>query len=65
MMGVAYTWHAKTVKYESPPSRFDPDKADFTSYPPRFRLYDIELELQLRGQKRVYLYQEVAWEPVR
>ena len=65
MMGVGYTWRATTARYEPPPARFDADRLDFVSYPPRFRLYDVELKLWLRGQKRVYIYQEVAWEPMR
>jgi len=65
MMGVQFNWQADTVRYEPPPSRFDPDELDFKTYPPRFRLYDVRLELQLRGQNRVYLYQEIAWERMR
>ena len=65
MMGVQFNWQAETVRYEPPPSRFDPDELDFKTYPPRFRLYDVRLELQLRGQNRVYLYQEIAWERMR
>ena len=65
MMGVGYTWRATTARYEPPPARFDADRLDFVSYPPRFRLYDVELKRWLRGQKRVYIYQEVAWEPMR
>jgi len=65
MLGVSYSWQADTVRYQPPAPRFDPDKADFTTYPPRFRLYDVRLELRLRGLKRVYLYQEVAWESMR
>ena len=65
MMGIDYRWRATTARYEPPPARFDADRLDFVTYPPRFRLYDVELELRLRGQKRVFIYQEVAWEPMR
>jgi prepilin-type N-terminal cleavage/methylation domain-containing protein len=65
LLGVAYEWEATTVRYGSPPTRFDPDLTDFTSYPPRFRLYDVRLELRRGTQQREFLYQEIAWEPMR
>jgi len=65
LLGVDYEWEAITVRYGSPPYRFDPDLTDFRSYPPRFRLYDVRLELGRGAQQRVFLYQEIAWEPMR
>lgn len=65
LLGVDYQWQATTVRYGSPTRRFDPDLTDFRSYPPRFRLYDVRLTLARGGQERVFLYQELAWEPVR
>jgi hypothetical protein len=38
---------------------------DFVNYPKRFRLYDITLKLRRAKQERVFLYQEIAWEPMR
>lgn len=65
LLGVDYEWEATTVRYGSPPYRFDPDVTDFVSYPKRFRLYDIRLKLRLAKQQREFLYQEIAWEPMR
>ncbi len=65
ILGVSYEWQATTARYGSPPRRFDPDATEFVDYPPRFRLYDIRLALRRAGQERVFLYQEVAWEPMR
>jgi type II secretory pathway pseudopilin PulG len=65
LLGVKYDWEASTVRYGSPPRRFDPDATDFRDYPPRFRLYDIRLTLHRAGQQRVFLYQEIAWERMR
>jgi prepilin-type N-terminal cleavage/methylation domain-containing protein len=65
LLGVSYEWDAATVRYGSPARRFDPDFADFRDYPQRFRLYDVRLKLARAGQERVFLYQELAWEPVR
>lgn len=65
LLGVSYEWQATTARYGAPARRFDPDFADFRDYPPRFRLYDVRLTLAKAGQERVFLYQELAWEPVR
>jgi len=65
LLGVNYRWQATTARYGAPARRFDPDVADFRTYPPRFRLYDVRLKLERGGQERVFLYQELAWEPVR
>ena len=64
LLGVHYDFEAKTVRYAPPPARFDPDEAGFTTYPPRFRLYDVSLTLERGGAQRRYLYQELAWEPL-
>jgi prepilin-type N-terminal cleavage/methylation domain-containing protein len=65
MLGVHYGFDAKTVRYEPPPARFDPDRTEFTKYAPRFRLYDVSLTLERGGAQRSYLYEELAWEPLR
>ena len=65
LLGVSYSWQATTVRYAPPARRFDSDTGDFRDYPPRFRLYDVRLELARAGQERVFLYQELAWEPLR
>ena len=65
LLGVDYRWSATAVRYGSPAPRFDPDDGGFRDYPPRFRLYDVRLELHCLGQNRLYEYQEVAWEPMR
>ena len=65
LLGVSYEWEATTIRYGSPPRRFDPDATDFITYQPRFRLYDVRLKLRRAGQERAFLYQEVAWEAMR
>jgi len=62
LLGVQYHWEAVTARYGAPAPRFDPDEAEFIEYGQRYRLYDVTLELSLRGQQRTYLYQELAWE---
>jgi prepilin-type N-terminal cleavage/methylation domain-containing protein len=64
LFGVDYRFHATTARYGAPAPRFDPDVTDFVEYPPRFRLYDIELELERDGETETFLYQELAWQPL-
>jgi prepilin-type N-terminal cleavage/methylation domain-containing protein len=65
LLGVRYRYVATTVRYEPPAARFDPDLGSFTSYAPRFRLYDVRLILTRASARREYRYQELAWEPMR
>ncbi len=64
MFGVEYRFHALLVRSGAPPPRFDPDVVDFIEYAPRFGLYDVELELERQGEKRRFVYQELAWQPL-
>jgi hypothetical protein len=65
LLGVDYRWEAATVRYGSPPRRFDPDATDFVDYPQRYRLYDVRLTLRRGSQQRSFIYQELAWESMR
>lgn len=64
MLGVDYRFEAKTVRFEPPTQRFDPDTTVFQQYAPRFRLYDVKIDLAMRGYRRSFLYQELAWVPL-
>ncbi len=64
LFGVEYRYSASTVRFGSPPPRFDADAADFVEYPARFRLYDVELTLAREGETETFLYQELAWQPL-
>jgi len=64
LFGVDYRFHAVLVRFAAPPSRFDVDAADFTTYAPRFGLYDVDLELEREGEKSRFIYQELAWQPL-
>lgn len=65
MLGVHYDFQANTVRFEPPPTRFDPDTTMVTSYAPRFRLYDVKLKLAIAGESREFIYQELAWLPLQ
>jgi prepilin-type N-terminal cleavage/methylation domain-containing protein len=64
MLGVRYRFDATTARFEPPPPRFDPDTSEERQFRPRFRLYDVRLELRYGGAERTYLYQELAWLPL-
>lgn len=61
MLGVNYAYQAQSVLFLAPARRFDPDAADFRTYEPRYRLYDIELTVTYRGRSREFQYQDIAW----
>lgn len=65
LLGVHYRFQAATARYGPPAARFDPDAGAFTRYSPRFRLYDVRLTLSKGERQREFLYQELAWEPMR
>ena len=64
LFGVAYRYRASIVRLGAPPTRFDPDAADFLEYAPRFALYDVELQLERDGETESFIYQELAWRPL-
>lgn len=65
LFGVDYRFRAELVSFAPPPSRFDPDVANFIEYPPRFGLYDVELTLEREGEISSFIYQELAWRPLQ
>lgn len=64
LLGVNYRYEAKQARFAPPPAGFDPDTTEFQNYAPRFRLYDVTLEINTRGLKRTFIYQELAWLPL-
>jgi prepilin-type N-terminal cleavage/methylation domain-containing protein len=64
LLGVPYRFAARTLRYGAPPTRFDPTQEDFRVYEPRFRLYDVQLEMGRGTGRRTFAYQELAWERV-
>ncbi len=64
LLGVPWRFTAQTARYAAPPARFDPAQEDFRVYEPRFRLYDVQLEMGSGTGRRTFTYQELAWERV-
>ena len=65
LLGVRYRFEASTARFAPPMRQFDVDEGEVKDYPARFRLYDVRLTLRYGGEERVYLYQELAWLPIR
>jgi type II secretory pathway pseudopilin PulG len=61
MMGVNYSFVAKSISHLPPARRFDPDVGELVNYQPRYRLYDVALRLTFAGQARDFAYREIAW----
>jgi type II secretory pathway component PulJ len=61
LLGVRYRFVADSLQHRPPLPRFDQDSGEFVSYPPRFRLYAVSLELRSNRISRSWRYNEVAW----
>lgn len=65
MLGVAYSLRGEVIRDVAPLQRMEPDTGVFQNYEPRFRLYEITIELKFGGLKKRFSYQELAWSPLR
>lgn len=63
VLGVRFTFEARSAKFGAPVRRIDPDSGQRMVYQPRFRLYDVQLGLSRGTMRRVFTYQELAWAP--
>lgn len=63
VLGVAYEFEARSIKFGAPPRRVEPETGEYRTYPPRFRLYNVELSLNAGTQNRRFEYQELSWLP--
>lgn len=64
VLGVGFDFEATSVRFASAPSRIEPDTGEFRVSPPRFRLYDVRLNIRRGSLKKSFSYQELAWLPV-
>lgn len=60
--GVAYRWTAITEQYQAPIGFFDPESMSESRFQPRFRLYKVELIVQVGLRERTVTYKELAWD---
>jgi hypothetical protein len=63
VLGVAYEFEARSVNFGSPARRVEPESGEYRTYQPRFRLYNVQLVVSTRTQKRTFSYQELSWLP--
>ena len=63
LLGVTYSFEAKSTRFEPPPPVVDPNIQGRLTFAPRYRLYDVRLSLLRRGIHRQFTYQELAWLP--
>jgi hypothetical protein len=59
--GVAYRWEAELINFNAPPERFDPDEGTFIVDQPRFRLWQVNLQVEKNGLSQAYQYNELSW----
>ena len=61
VLGVSFAFEAQSRRFVAPASRFDPDSGARQTYSPRYRLYDVKLDLKSGRIHRSFRYQELAW----
>lgn len=61
MLGVSFSFEAVTTRFAPPAAQFDVDLGEFADYAPRFRVYDVRLEVRANSLSRSFVYQELAW----
>lgn len=61
LLDIDFFFEAQSRKFSPPASRFDPDSGARQVYSPRYRLYDIRLDLKSGRTQRSFRYQELAW----
>lgn len=63
IMGVSFSFEARSLRFAAPTPVFDPDIADMSYFAPRYRLYEVTLALTRGRTRQQFSYQELAWLP--
>lgn len=58
---VSYKWQATLQKFNSAPSRLDPNSGQLVTPPPKYKLWEITLDLQYGGITKIYQFNELSW----
>lgn len=61
MGGISYTWTANQLAQGVAPRRYNIDSGEFEVGKKTFRLWQINLTLQLGSMTRFYQFEEVSW----
>ena len=59
--GVQYQWEAISISFDAAPPSYDPDMGGQVVYPPRYRLYQVQLNLSIAGKTETLSYKEFGW----
>lgn len=63
ILGVSYQWLAEPKEFYAPKARFDPDIANFVTYPERFVIYQVRITVSKEGRSRTMQYEKLGWMP--
>ncbi len=61
LLKVDYSWQAELIESGAPPSLVDPETSEVMNFEPRYRLWQVTLELTISGFSREYTFREVSW----
>jgi len=59
--GLAYQWKAELISFKSPPDQFDNDTGLTESKAKRFKLWQVELALDINKKRLDFQYHEISW----
>ena len=58
---VEYRWSAKTEQFLPPPNSMVVENLQLVTFEPRFRLYQVTLQLKYQSKTREFNFKEIAW----
>lgn len=61
---VSYQWQANVIQTGSAPEQLDVNSGTIAVPPERFRLYQVELQLEMQGRVEQLQFKELAWLPL-
>lgn len=59
--GVDYRWSANLIEFKSAAVRYDPDTGKDVSYPAKYKLWNVILNLNLNGTQQQHQFKELSW----
>jgi len=58
---VEYKWQANLVQHKSAPQRLDVDSGDYVNPPMKYKLWQVELDVQYQYNTKHYQFYEMSW----
>jgi len=58
---VSYIWQATLEQHNSAPTKLDVDSGDYVTPPPKYKLWLVDLQLQLQTTTKQYQFYEMSW----